>query len=162
MLYNEKNSADWRVLWERENTKVAHFSGLPTRRESLREMHTQAVLRQATWCDAFVSSDTTQIPHTLVLLSTFMCLNYRCISGTQDCRYSLPSVAVTQHSNRKKTPHSWDNILASSSCSVISNCSPQGKKNTFVEFFVLIYSIKNINCILLFTVRGRKEIILFT
>jgi len=48
MLYNEKNSADWRVLWERENTKVAHFSGLPTRRESLREMHTQAVLRQAT------------------------------------------------------------------------------------------------------------------
>lgn len=51
---NKKKSAEWKVSWERENTKVAHFSGVPTRRESIKEMHTQAVLRQTTWCKTLV------------------------------------------------------------------------------------------------------------
>lgn len=45
---NKKKSAEWKVSWERENTKVAHFSGVATRRESIKETHTQAVLRQTT------------------------------------------------------------------------------------------------------------------
>lgn len=79
----KKVSAEWRVLWEGENTKVAHFSGVATtRRESIKEAHTRPPIELYQMIS-------------LILLITAMGLNYNCSSGIGGQHYSLSCVALT-------------------------------------------------------------------
>lgn len=86
---------------ERENAKVAHFSGVATRRESTRDAQPRfgkppdvmLCFFQYHWKNGW--SGVECIANTLILLSAFMCFNYTRISGIQDYHYSLSCVALT-------------------------------------------------------------------